>query len=367
MRERMLPARAEVAAEGRWLGGKRPFGWELGKNPVGDGDPMLDEDGDPVKGILGLCPAEAEALATAHRDVLDGATVAGIARDWNERGITTSKGQRWRGAEVGRVLRRARNAGLMEYQGQVGGAAQWPAVVDEATWRAVVAYLDAPGRKTTPGPARKHLLSFIATCGLCGGPVFVSSTSGAAERRRGCRTVYRCRADTRGHVARDQAAVDDLIRRLVIGRLSQEDAADLLVPDRRDELAALNREASGIEELMAADRRLQQEGLLTELEFAGGRRRHQARLARIRQQIADAGQADVLAQLVAPEASQERREAAVREKWAKLGLDRRRAVVAALMTVAIMPATRGRPAGWRPGTSYFDPRSVRVEWRRRAE
>ena len=168
----------------------------------------------------------------------------------------------------------------------------------------------------------------------------------------------------RGHVARDQAAVDDLITRLVIARLLQEDAADLLARDRRDELAALNREASGIEELMGADRRLQQEGLLTELEFAGGRRRHQAQLARVRQQMADAGQADVLAQLVGTEASQDRREAAVRDKWARLGLDRRRAVVAALMTVAIMPATRGRPAGWRPGTSYFDPRSVRIDWRR---
>jgi hypothetical protein len=127
-------------------------------------------------------------------------------------------------------------------------------------------------------------------------------------------------------VARDQAAVDDLITRLVIARLSQEDAAGLLARDRRDELAALNREASGIEELMSADRRLQQERLLTELEFAGGRRRHQAQLARVRQQIADAGQADVLAQLVGTEASQDRREAAVRDKWARLGLDRRRAV-----------------------------------------
>ena len=365
MRERMLPGRAEVAAEGRWLGGKRPFGWELDKNPAGgDGDPLLDEDGNPVRGILRLRPDKAAALAKAHRDVLDGATAAGIAKDWNERGITTSKGRRWRGAEVGRVLRRARNAGLMEYQGQVTGPASWPAMVDEATWRAVVAVLDNPERKTTPGPARKHLLSFIARCGVCGGPVIVSMTSGAAERRRGCRTVYRCRAETRGHVARDQAAVDDLITRLVIARLSQEDAADLLARDRRDELAALNREASGIEELMAADRRLQQEGLLTELEFAGGRRRHQAQLARVRQQIADAGQADVLAQLVGTEASQDRREAAVRDKWARLGLDRRRAVVAALMTVAIMPAVRGRPAGWRPGTSYFDPRSVRIDWRR---
>ena len=112
MRERMLPGRAEVAAEGRWLGGKRPFGWELDKNPVdANGDPLLDDDDNPVRGILRLRPDEATALAKAHRDVLDGATAAGIARDWNERGITTSKGRRWRGAEVGRVLRRARNAG----------------------------------------------------------------------------------------------------------------------------------------------------------------------------------------------------------------------------------------------------------------
>ena len=124
---------------------------------------MLDEDGNPVKGILRLRPAEAEALAKAHRDVLDGATVAGIARDWNERGILTSKGKRWRGAEVGRVLRRARNAGLMEYQGQVGGTCTVAGGRGRGDLAGGGGVLDDPERKTTPGPARKHLLSFIAT------------------------------------------------------------------------------------------------------------------------------------------------------------------------------------------------------------
>ena len=79
------PARAEVAAEGRWLGGKRPFGWELERNPVdGDGKPMLDEDGKPVRGIMRLVQAEADPLAQAHRDVLDGATLGSICRDWND-------------------------------------------------------------------------------------------------------------------------------------------------------------------------------------------------------------------------------------------------------------------------------------------
>jgi hypothetical protein len=52
-RERVLAARAEVAADGRWLGGKRPFGWELDKNPMdADGKPMLDDDGNPARSVV---------------------------------------------------------------------------------------------------------------------------------------------------------------------------------------------------------------------------------------------------------------------------------------------------------------------------
>ena len=138
--------RALTTAHIEGLGGKRPFGWERDREPVdGDGEPMLDHDGEPVKGILRLRQAEADALAQAHRDVLDGATLGSICRDWNARGITTPTGKQWRGGELGRVLKRPRNAGLMEYRRQISGAAQWPAVVDETTWRAVVA--SAPGRQ----------------------------------------------------------------------------------------------------------------------------------------------------------------------------------------------------------------------------
>jgi len=357
-RERVLAARAEVAADGRWLGGKRPFGWQLDRRPVGeDGEPMLDEDGEPVRGILRLVQAEADALAQAHRDVLDGATLGGICRDWNARGIFTPTGQRWRGRELGRVLRRPRNAGLMEHRGQITGAAQWPAIVDETTWRATVAILTDPGRRTTPGPARKHLLTWLARCGVCGAPVFCTSTSRAAARGRDRRPVYRCREDTRGHVARDKATVDDFVTRLVIGRLSRSDAAELLAKDNRDELAALQREKVAIQELMAADRRLHLAHLLTEAEFASGRRKHQADLAALEQRIAEAVQTDVIAPLISDPA----------RVWEGLGLDQRRAVVGALMTITILPAPKGRPKGWRPGQPYFDPNSIRVEWKRKLD
>ena len=242
--ERVLAARAEVAAGGRWLGGERPSGWELDKNRVdGGGKPVRDDDGNPVKGILPLRQDEADARAQARGDVPDGATVGGIARNRDTRGILAPAGKQWRGREAGRVLRRARDAGLMEYRGRITGTAPWPPVVDETTGRATVARMGDPGRTTAPGPARRHLLTWLARCGVCGAPVVCRSTSRAAAKGRERRLVYRCREDTQGHVARDRAAVDDLVTRLVLARLSRADARDRLAKDNRDELTSPHREA----------------------------------------------------------------------------------------------------------------------------
>ena len=99
-RERVLAGRAEVAAEGRWLGGKRPFGWEPEPNPVGeDGQPWLDDDGKPKKGILRLRTAEADALAWGLHAILGGASVHGVAREWNARGVLTPTGKQWSSRE----------------------------------------------------------------------------------------------------------------------------------------------------------------------------------------------------------------------------------------------------------------------------
>jgi hypothetical protein len=67
--------------------------------------------------------------------------------------------------------------------------------------------------------------------------------------------------------------VDDLVTRLVLARLLRADARDLLARDNPDELTSPHREAGAIGELMAADRGLHREGLLTGLGFAGGRRK----------------------------------------------------------------------------------------------
>jgi len=55
------------------------------------------------------------------------------------------------------------------------------------------------------------------------------------------------------------------------------------------------------------------------------------------------------------------------EVWERLDLDRRRAVLAELLTITVHPAPKGRPAGWKPGQPYFAAGSVEVTWRQGAE
>lgn len=125
------------------------------------------------------------------------------------------------------------------------------------------------------------------------------------------------------------------------------------MPDRKADLARINREIQAINEDMKADLRLYREKVLTELEFARIRRDRQADLAAAETRLTDLSTADALAPLIANPAL-----------WADLDLDRKRAIIDALMTVKIMPAPRGRPSGWRAGQPYFDPRSVEITWRK---
>ncbi|MET7824650.1 recombinase family protein [Streptomyces sp. NPDC005386] len=54
---------------------------------------------------------------------------------------------------------------------------------------------------------------------------------------------------------------------------------------------------------------------------------------------------------------------AMNEQWRGFGHDRRRAIVDVLMTVTVLPVRCGRPPGHVPGTGYFDPQAVSIDWR----
>ncbi|MGL5441727.1 MAG: hypothetical protein ACRDDJ_04590 [[Mycobacterium] stephanolepidis] len=49
----------------------------------------------------------------------------------------------------------------------------------------------------------------------------------------------------------------------------------------------------------------------------------------------------------------------VRQSWKNAAPDLRGKVIDTLMTVTILPATRGR----KPGGGYFDPTKIQIEWK----
>ncbi|HYJ72326.1 MAG TPA: recombinase family protein, partial [Actinomycetota bacterium] len=179
--ERQVAARLQAATAGRWSGGRRPYGYQA--------------DGVTVE------VAEADVLRWAAAQVLAGRALTAIVADLNRQGSTTSTGRPWKATELSRTLRRPRNAGLMQHRGQVVGTAGWPPILDEATWRVVVAVLTDPRRRTNSGVARRWLLSGLALCGVCGEPV--RSTSAGTVHGRPTKPAYTCRSGK--HVVRDAA------------------------------------------------------------------------------------------------------------------------------------------------------------------
>lgn len=347
--ERMLEAKAEAAALGLWLGGKRPFGWQA----AGEGVLVKDE-------------AEAAFIAQAGADLLDGVPEREIVRKWIASGLTGALGGRPTASTLRRMLLRPRNAGLAEHRGQLldlgldengePRKAQWPAILDEDTWRAVCAVLADPGRRTHSATSASHLLTGIALCGGCGVAVMATKSSRGLGRYACARHARQLAPHPGPHASRSLADVDALVAYFAVGRMKRKDAALLLRSDRREERAALIVKREAAEGKARTDFGLYQAGVITDLELAAARKRTREDLAAAEAGLAELDRADALAPFLDdPEG-----------KWNGAALGQQRGLVAALMHVTIMPgAHRGRRAGFRVGERHFDPELVDVRWTRR--
>lgn len=137
----------EKAERGEFAGGPRAFGHTADRK--------------------GLVEAEAEALRDAARRILAGTSTAVIAQEWHDAGFSGTLGARWSPSGVRRVLSSGRVAGLRMRDGVAIGKAAWPAIIDVATWEALVALFG--GRRHGPhGAARRYLLSGVLVCSKCG-------------------------------------------------------------------------------------------------------------------------------------------------------------------------------------------------------
>jgi hypothetical protein len=329
MRERQQRAKLQAASEGRWRGGRRPYGYEA--------------DGVTVRA------SEARDVLWASDGVVAGRTLRGMAAELHLLGSRTSTGAAWTSLSLRDVLLRARNAGLIEMRGEILGAAQWPAIVPEATWRAVVAILTDPLRSTTTSNVR-YRGSGLYRCGVCDG--LLSSYRPGNTRRRQPRT-YACRAGK--HVVRQADALDAWVDAVVVARLRDPAVRDLLAGDDTDPAAGLSTQLSAVrsrlDDLAAA--------------FAvGDIDARQMGVASRRLRDDEARLLDELASCTSPAALGGLADAIdPAEAWASASVDQQRAAIDVLMTVVVHRGSKGRPSGWRAGESYFSPSSVEIRWR----
>lgn len=324
--ERQKRAKLQAATDGRWKGGRRPYGYE--------------PDGVTVRSC------EAAVVEDATDAVLAGGSLRALAADLNARGECTSTGRPWTPTELRRVLLRPRNAGQMEHQGKVIGPANWPAIVDEDRWRAVVALLSDPDRRTQWSSARRWMLSGVATCGACGGPILCTQVA----TKRMAVPSYACKASK--HVVRNAAELDTYIGAVVIERLGRPDAAGLLATANAPDAAPLHRKADALRERLNELAITYADGAIDAQQLRQGSEKLRARLAAVEAEIAAAGQRSVLFGLAG--------EQDVADRWELLSVDRRRTIVDQMLTVVIHRTAKGRRKGWRPGESYFDPTSIQI-------
>jgi DNA invertase Pin-like site-specific DNA recombinase len=296
-------------------------------------------------------PVTAPLVKQAYAAVLAGASLGDVCRLFNEAGAMTVNGKPWSPTVVSKFLRKPRNAGLRTYGVRYGrvtrddvvGKGNWPVLVDEQTFWAAQAVLDAPGRAPGRKSVRKHLLTGVLGCGKCGGHL-----SGAYVGKTSKALTYICKGCHGINVRAEYA--ESLLLKIVGGRLAMADAVDLLKAEQHDtELAeSLRVQANSL--LIRLDEIAEEraDGLLTGKQAHHATERINSKLAAIEHQQQDVERVRVFRDLPlgTPEAVD-----AVRT----LSPDRFRAVLDVLLIATVAPVGKsGR---------VFNPERVQVNWR----
>ncbi|MGW1892109.1 recombinase family protein [Streptomyces sp. NPDC002004] len=347
--ERVARARQQKAMNGEWGGGIRPFGWGL---PTGQTRTAVDkktgqETEESVLDMNKLVPEEAAAIETGVDMILSGSSLRSWVKWLADKGYTTTRGNPVGHVEARDMLLRPRNAGIAVYKGEEIGTGQWEPIIDVPRFRAVVAILTDPSRRTQAGSQPKWLGSLLYRCGRedCTSTVYVTQSGGRQY------PSYRCQTAHGG--GRRAEKVDEYVQDVVIERLSRPDASDLLLPGPEDiDVSALQLESEQIRRRMTDLASLFGAGQISMSQFTEGTDTARAQLESVTRQLARAATRDPLVGLVgAPD---------VRKAWFALDLEQKRAALRALVDVTLKTPRPGRM----PDGGYFDYDAIEFEWKR---
>jgi site-specific DNA recombinase len=316
-------------------------------------------------------PERAAVVREIVGRLLAGEGLRAVATDLNARGVPTPRGSgQWLHTTVRKIALRPANVAQRVHRGEVIGRAAWPALVPVEQHEAVVRLLTEPQRRRLApkiladhGRAqRRYLLTYgIGRCGVCGGVLRAAcrrltrkvAKAVSPENPDGKvvteHELYICQG-TAGCVGRNRPRVDELVREVIVARLSRPDALDLLrQPEQDDEQAVHWNEAQALRTRLDDAAVDYAAGLIDREQMrkitAVLRPRLEEVEARLSVRPLPDVPADALGMAEAADAG---------AVWDSLPVHRRRAVLDALCDVVLLPARKG--AG-------FDPARVRFDWK----
>lgn len=323
---RRIKRRIEQNAEEGRPHGYTPWGWRrvYDLSPTGErtGTPryVIDEDA-------------AAIIRDAARRLLAGQSLRSVARELNDSGSTSPKGNRWSSTTLKQVLMRTTNAGLHTLRGKEAGPSQIPAILPEDDWRAVVAILSDPARRTGGGSAPTHLLTGIARCELCGG--LMRHLKGAKNPKTGKHTpgAYGCRDCFK--IRRKASLLDEAVEAVVLELLKRPETLAALTPHDPERIQATQSRIRGIQARMAEAADSFADGDITgdQLKRINGKLRPQ--LEEAQADLAALTPSDQAASLAGDDAE---------ARWAAASIDARRQVIDRLLNITVLKLGPGRTA-----------------------
>lgn len=170
--ERLRRQRDQHARQGRAHGGRRRYGYMHARDTHGNA-------------TLVVVPEEATRIREAAARFLAGESLRQIALSWNDQVIPTATGGAWQVTTLRTLLTGPHLAGLRVHRGDVVGEAEWPAILDRATWERIRAKIGDP-RRARGGRPPAHLLTGLLECSKCGGTLHHSARADSGAGRYVC-------------------------------------------------------------------------------------------------------------------------------------------------------------------------------------
>jgi DNA invertase Pin-like site-specific DNA recombinase len=344
-----------AAAEAGRPHGRLAYGWRRVVEQGSTGKARSRREVDPDQAAI--------VQECAHR-VIAGEALYGICLDLNTRGVPAPwagrpykrdketkepvawSSEKWNPRKLRQILLRKLNIGVRTWRHDGGVAqefeGQWEPILSVAVYEQVCAVLKAPERRTSRSITTRHLLSGIATCSIC--------TEQVWSQRKGEQWAYRCKA--KAHVVKSERSTDKVLHAAMVEVLGSKRVRDHLRKQDNgetqralDQIAALDRNVEELDLAHTADPKAMplKRVLRMTKDF-------QAQKERLEVIVKRRNDAAVYRELAMAED--------IAAAWKATPIDRKRAVISALVTVVLHRSGRRGRNAFDPATIVITPRAL---------